>query len=427
MKQDVELGGRMDPEPDIWRDPARSMAEPSATETYLQRFTMAVEFPVVFTEGLFDPGNPALADAVSRHEPDKRHRLFVVLDGGVARAMPDLAARLAAYAAHHDDRLELLAVDKVPGGEVIKNQPDMVDGLLRRMQELAIDRHSYVVAIGGGAVLDLVGYAAAICHRGVRLLRVPTTVLAQNDSGVGVKNGANALGVKNFIGTFAPPFAVLNDFAFIESLERRDKIAGMAEAVKVALIRDETFFDWLEAKAAALAQFEPPAMRHMIRRCAELHLRHIASGGDPFEQGSARSLDYGHWSAHKMEGLSGHDLRHGEAVAIGMAMDARYAVLSGMLPAAVGERICRLLERLGFRLWHPSLEISGADNQPAVLDGLREFQEHLGGELTITLIAAIGRGVEVHSIHSAQMLAALAWLRDRAALNGASLNGAPGA
>ncbi|MDA1098970.1 MAG: 3-dehydroquinate synthase [Proteobacteria bacterium] len=403
------------------------MTEASSTETYVQRFTMAVEYPVVFTEGLFEPGNPALADTVSRHEPGKRHRLFVILDGGVARAQPDLTARLAAYTDHHKARLELLAVELVQGGEGVKNQPDIVDGLLRRMQELAIDRHSYVVAIGGGAVLDLVGYAAAICHRGVRLLRVPTTVLAQNDSGVGVKNGVNALGIKNFAGTFAPPFAVLNDFAFIETLERRDKIAGMAEAAKVALIRDDAFFNWLEANASALARFDPPAMRYMIRRCAELHLRHIASGGDPFEQGSARPLDYGHWSAHKLEGLSGHKLRHGEAVAIGMAMDARYAVLAGMLPAAAGERICHLLERLGFELWHDSLGIAAADGQPAMLDGLREFQEHLGGELTITLIEAIGRGVEVHRIDRTHMLAARDWLRHRAARNGASRNEAPGA
>jgi 3-dehydroquinate synthase len=431
MKQDVFFGDRSGSEPDIWRDPAQSMTDvistgTSSTETYVQRFTMAVEYPVVFTEDLFDPDNPALVDAVSRYEPAKRHRLFVVLDGGVAGAQPDLTARLTAYAEHHGSRLELVAVDLVTGGEGIKNQPDIIDNLLRRMQELAIDRHSYVVVIGGGAVLDLVGYAAAICHRGLRLLRVPTTVLAQNDSGVGVKNSANALGVKNFIGTFAPPFAVLNDFAFIETLERRDKIAGMAEAVKVALIRDGAFFNWLEANADALAEFDPQAMRYMIRRCAELHLQHIATGGDPFEQGSARPLDYGHWSAHKLEGLSGHALRHGEAVAIGMTMDARYAVLSGLLQAAAGERICRLLERLGFTLWHDSLEITGAAGQPAVLDGLREFQEHLGGELTITLIKAIGHGVEVHSIDDAHMLAALDWLRDRASLNSTPQNGTPG-
>lgn len=390
-----------------------------AAATIVQRFTMAVEYPVAFTSRMFDHGNTTLVDLIARHEPEKRHRLFVVLDDGVAEARPDLVRQLSSYIAFHGDRLELLAVDLVPGGEAIKNQAGAVEGLLQRMLDLAVDRHSYVVAIGGGAVLDLVGYAAAICHRGVRLLRVPTTVLAQNDSGVGVKNGANAFGVKNFVGTFAPPFAVLNDGDFIDTLQRRDKIAGMAEAVKVALIRDGAFFNWLEANAPALARFEGGAMRHMIRRCAELHLQHIASGGDPFERGSARPLDYGHWSAHKLEGLSHHDLRHGEAVAIGMAMDARYAVLAGILPGREGERICSLLESLGFTLWHDSLDMVAVDGRPAVIDGLREFREHLGGELTITLIEAIGRGFEVHSIDIGHMLEALDWLRDRASGGGA--------
>src|SRR5262249_48180532 len=153
-------------------------------------------------------------------------------------------------------------------------------------------------------VLDAVGLVAATSHRGIRLIRVPTTVLAQNDSGVGVKNAVNLKGSKNFIGTFAPPFAVLNDLALIGNLPAREKIAGMAEAVKVALIRDAAFFQWLEQNIDALSLFERPAMAYMIRRCAEIHMRQIAEGGDPFESGSARPLDFGHWSAHKLESLT---------------------------------------------------------------------------------------------------------------------------
>ena len=200
----------------------------------------------------------------------------------------------------------------------------------QRLFEHRIDRHSYVIAIGGGAVLDAVGLVAATTHRGVRLIRVPTTVLAQDDSGVGVKNGVNLCGVKNFVGTFAPPFAVLNDLDLLTRLSERDKIAGMAEAVKVALIRDGDFFAWLERNADELVTFERPALAQMIRRCAELHMRQIAHGGDPFETGSARPLDYGHWSAHKLESLTHHHVRHGEAVAIGIALDARYSVLAGL-------------------------------------------------------------------------------------------------
>jgi 3-dehydroquinate synthase len=240
-------------------------------------------------------------------------------------------------------------------------------------------------------------------------------VLAQDDSGVGVKNGVNLFGTKNFCGTFAPPFAVLNDLDLLTPLSQRDKIAGMAEAVKVALIRDGEFFAWLERHADDLITFRRPALAQMIRRCAELHMRQIAHGGDPFETGSARPLDYGHWSAHKLETLTKHHLRHGEAVAIGIALDARYSVLAGLLAAGQEERICALLEHLGFRLWHPAVERLREDGGFALLEGLREFREHLGGELTVTLLEGLGRGVEVHEIDEDLMRSAMAWLKARVA------------
>src|SRR5690606_4062586 len=249
--------------------------------------------------------------------------------------------------------------------------------------------HSYVIGIGGGAALDLVGYAAATTHRGIRHIRVPTTVLAQNDSGVGVKNGINAFGMKNMLGTFVPPHAVLNDSAFIHVLPGRDKRAGMAEAVKVALIRDRPFFEWLEEKAEALALFASEPLDKLIRHCALLHMRQIAHGGDPFERGSVRPLDFGHWAAHKLEALSAYELRHGEAVAIGVALDTRYSVLAGLLPEGDDRRVRALLERLGFDLWHDACDARGPDGRRSLLAGLEEFREHLGGELTVTLLRAI--------------------------------------
>lgn len=384
------------------------------TAVHVQRFTVAYEYPVHFTERLFDPGNPLLADVVASREPRRRHRCLAFVDEGLLEARPGLAAEIAGYARHHAGRMELVAPPyPVPGGERIKTELYFIEQLQQRLFEHRIDRHAFVIAVGGGAVLDAVGLVAATTHRGVRLIRVPTTVLAQDDSGVGVKNGVNLHGVKNFVGTFAPPFAVLNDIDLLAALGARDTIAGMAEAVKVALIRDRDFFTWLERHADDLITFQRPAMARMIRRCAELHMHQIAHGGDPFEAGSARPLDFGHWAAHKLESLTRHHLRHGEAVAIGMALDTRYSVLAGLLEEGQDERICALLELLGFRLWHPALDARGPDGSLAVLDGLREFREHLGGELTVTLLAGIGRGVEVHAIDEASMLAAMAWLRER--------------
>lgn len=387
-----------------------------ASDTHWQRFSVSFDYPVVFTEDCFDPGNLALLNVLSRVETDKRHKCLFVVDSGIAEAIPDLVERITAYASTHSARIELAAPPMlVPGGEAIKQDLHFVERMQHALYAHHIDRHSYAIGIGGGAFLDALGLVAATTHRGVRHIRMPTTVLGQNDSGVGVKNGVNLYGQKNFVGTFAPPFGVVNDIRFVESLSERDKIAGMAEAVKVALIRDGDFFVWLERNADALAVFSREAMAYMIRRCAELHMRQIGHGGDPFETGSARPLDYGHWSAHRLESLTKHHLRHGEAVAIGIALDARYSVLSGLLDEGAEERIAFLLEHLGFKLWHPALDHEDTDGTLRVLSGLRDFQEHLGGELTITLLEGIGVGVEVHEMDEPLILQSINWLRQRAA------------
>jgi len=395
----------------------RQLHAAAETGSYWQRFAVAYEYPVHFTRGLFAPGNPILVDTLARLEPHRRHRCLVFVDDGLLEAIPDLAHRIAAYARTHAERIDLaVAPFRVPGGERVKMDLHFVEDMQRRVVEHRLDRHSYIIAVGGGALLDAVGLVAATTHRGIRLIRVPTTVLAQNDSGVGVKNGVNHMGQKNLVGTFAPPFAVLNDLDLLESLPPREKIAGMAEAVKVALIRDRAFFLWLEHNADDLATFRPDAMAWMIRRCAELHMHQIAHGGDPFETGSARPLDFGHWSAHKLEGMTRHHLRHGEAVAIGIALDARYSVLTGLLHPGAEERIAVLLEHLGFRLWHAAIEMTTTTGELVLLQGLREFQEHLGGELTVTLLEGIGRGVEVHAMDPDVVRDAIAWLKARQAV-----------
>jgi len=167
----------------------------------------------------------------------------------------------------------------------------------------------------------------------------------------------------------------------------------------------------MEANADALRECVPAAAARMIRRCAELHMRQIAHGGDPFESGSGRPLDYGHWSAHKLESLTAHELRHGEAVAIGVALDTRYSVQAGMLPAGVDERVYALFKRLGFHLWHPAMDSRDDQGRFLILDGIEEFREHLGGELTVTMLRGIGRGEEVNSLDRGQIMQAMSWLR----------------
>ena len=387
----------------------------TSSDIRLQSFSIAYEYPVVFTSDAFDPANRCLIDALARKEAGKLHRCAVFVDEGVLSAMPELEDRISDYASFHANRFRIAgSLVVVPGGERCKNDPDTVPRLLAKLSELAIDRHSFAIAIGGGAVLDAVGYAATIFHRGVRHIRFPTTVLAQDDSGVGVKNAVNSLGLKNLVGTFAPPWAIINDSAFIDHLPDREKRAGMAEAVKVALIRDGNFFSWIENNTTALAQFSPRHLDRLIKDCAELHMRQIRLGGDPFEAGSARPLDFGHWSAHKLEHLTRHDVNHGEAVAIGIALDTRYSVMTGLLAEGEDRRVLDVLKRLGFALWHDVLEQQNAQGQLSLLQGLADFQEHLGGELTITLLAEIGRGIEVHDMNPETIRRCIDWLRQQA-------------
>jgi 3-dehydroquinate synthase len=376
-----------------------------------QEVRVTFRYPVRFTHGLLRPDNTILRDVV---EADGRARLLVVIDEGVADAHPTMIADVQAYCAAHADALELTAAPLVvPGGEAIKNQAGPVDEIRAAIDVHGVDRHSYVVAIGGGAVLDAVGYAAATAHRGVRLIRVPTTVLAQDDSAVGVKNGINAFGKKNFVGSFAPPHAVLNDYDLLLTLGDRDWRAGISEAVKVALLKDAPFFTWLERNAVALRERSLEAMAWMVHRSAELHLDHIATSGDPFELGSSRPLDFGHWAAHKLEQLSHHELRHGEAVAIGIALDSTYSHLVGSLPAADWRRILELFETVGLPIWAPDMATPGTGGRPAVLAGMEEFREHLGGRLTVMLLERIGSGFEVHELDEAVILEASDLLRRR--------------
>ncbi len=375
-----------------------------------QQVEVTFRYPVHFTHDLFAATNPLLADALSEGALPGAgpKRVLVVVDDGVARHHPDLTADIAAYLKGRK-KLKLAAAPLVvAGGEGTKNAPENVSAVQRAIHSHGIDRHAYVLAVGGGALLDMVGYAAATTHRGVRLVRIPTTVLSQNDSAVGVKNSVNAFGKKNFLGTFAPPYAVFNDLNFLQTLEQRDWVGGLSEAVKVALLKDAAFFDFLEANAPALRDRDAGAMAHAVYRCAELHLEHIATSGDPFEFGSSRPLDFGHWAAHKLEALTHYTLRHGEAVAVGIALDSTYAHFAGMLNEDDLKRILNIFTTLGLPTFVPELE------NPEVVAGLNEFREHLGGQLTIMLLEGVGRGVEVHDVDRALLGNAISQLKEQA-------------
>jgi 3-dehydroquinate synthase len=383
--------------------------------SYLQQsFSVKFDYKIYFTSTLFHSSNTTLANFFKGRKTEGDQKIYFVIDQGVYLAHPNLHDEIKAYFEHIMEIKLIPDILIVPGGEASKNDSILFDKIVEAVDKHSIDRHSYIAAIGGGAVLDLVGYAAAVSHRGIKHIRIPTTVLSQNDSGIGVKNGVNYKGKKNFLGTFAPPIAVFNDDQFLRTLSDRDYRSGISEAIKVALIKDVGFFNWIEANAEALRNRDQENMNYLIKHCAKLHLEHIA-GDDPFETGSARPLDFGHWSAHKQEQLSNFSVLHGEAVAMGIALDSTYSFLTGLLTEAELQRILKTLINLDFEITDHIINIK--DEHSPILKGLAEFQEHLGGKLTITLLTALGTGKEVHEMNHQLLIKASKYVNDFAKNN----------
>lgn len=379
-----------------------------------QAFSVQYEYQLHFTQGVFHIDNPLFKNIIRQYKPKEAVKLFFVIDAGFAQAHPGIGTQIETYCQAHAAVLSHTQSIVLEGGEGCKNSTDAIASVLRGINDNAICRHSFVVAIGGGALIDMVGYAAAIAHRGVKLIRIPTTVLSQNDAAVGVKNSVNSFNKKNFLGTFAPPFAIINDSDFLTTLQQRDWISGVAEAIKVALIKDRDFYTYIADNAIALKHRDMAVMQHVIYTCAEMHMHHISQGGDPFESGSSRPLDFGHWAAHKMEYMTHYGLRHGEAVAKGIALDVTYAHLLGLVSREDLDSVLQVMATIGFNL---SLPVASTSEIRELLKGIGEFREHLGGELTITLISDIGVKHDVHTIDMELMSQAVTNLNSYAAVN----------
>jgi 3-dehydroquinate synthase len=376
-------------------------------------FSVGFRFPVRFTRDVFAQDNDTLVDLLAPSPDEPPARALVYIDAAVLRSRPALTRDIHAWFAGHGERRIALAAapESVDGGEAAKGGLAIVERVARTCVDLGLCRHSYIIIIGGGAVLDAVGLAASLVHRGVRQIRLPSTTLGQCDAGLGVKNAVNLFGLKNLIGTFTPPWAVVDDSRFLDSQDERTWRAGIAEAVKVAIIKDAAFFQELEQLAPRLQARDGAALERVVRRCAELHLEHITTSGDPFEHGSSRPLDFGHWSAHRLEALSRHRLQHGEAVAIGVALDALYAAGIGRLTAGEAQRVVDLLSVIGFRLWDPCFDLRDADGRRQIYAGLVQFREHLGGRLTLAMPDGLGQRMDIGQFDEAICEDALERLR----------------
>ena len=376
-------------------------------QTIHQKFQVPFEYPVHFTHNVFDRDNPLLADTVAGSKTSPA-RALIVVDEGIIAANPDFSGKIERWFHAYRDQVQLVRKPMIiPGGENAKNGWSSVREIMTCAGLEHIDRQSFVIAAGGGAVLDMAGFAASLVHRGIRLVRLPSTVLAQNDAGIGVKNGMNEGGAKNFAGTFAPPYAVINDLDLLKSLPLRHWTGGVSEAFKVALIADSDFFAWLCSHARLVPQRDQSMMEELVYRTAALHLNHIATSGDPFETGSARPLDFGHWAAHRLELISNFSLSHGEAVAIGIAVDCAYAMLEEFIRPEDYTAVITAMKQCGLPVKSALLERLDSGGMPDILNGIEQFREHLGGELCITMPCPVGRKVEINKLDAAKLKKAL--------------------
>ena len=372
-----------------------------------QSFFVRYEYIVEFTENLFSISNTLLKDHIIgfRGSGILNNRIktgiLVCIDKEVARSHKGLFSIIATYLHQHlfhhvqliDNPLYL------PGGEKCKNDSSKLELVYGAIKKYNICRHSIIIVIGGGSIIDFVGYCATTAHRGIQLIRIPTTFLSQADASIGVKNSINLLNRKNFLGTFSVPLLICNDYSFLITLPEKILIEGMSEAIKVALIKDPIFFEYIERNTQLIRQRDKKIIQYIIYKCAQLHLNHIEKGGDPFEKGISRPLDFGHWAAHKLEQLSGYTLSHGEAVSIGISLDCMYAFLKGFLQKNAVNRILDLFICLNLPIFS-SFFLEREKNALSLLQGLEEFREHLGGELTILLLSDIGKSFEIHKIES---------------------------
>lgn len=363
-------------------------------------FTVPQTMRLRFTRECFESDwDDVLALFVSDSGPA---RVQFWIDQGVVDSNPSLQDELSRRVLSSRDRMELTSPVKfIRGGEQIKNNVEQIESIFRAIDQDGLDRRSYLCVVGGGALLDAVGYAAGIAHRGIRLIRFPTTTLAQADSGVGVKNAINAFGKKNWKGTFAVPWGVVNDQSLLAPIPQRDFIAGFSEAVKVSLLKSSGAFRFLCEHAKSIAERDWDAVMVAIRSSVLMHLHHITHGGDPFEMQEARPLDFGHWSAHKLEHLTQFRLRHGEAVAIGVAIDTVYSHLVHGLERSDMLATLQVLSDLGLPIFDRAVA------SDAIFEGLEEFRQHLGGRLTVTMLKGVGSCIHVHQIDRTSMLRAI--------------------
>ncbi|MBI4375076.1 MAG: hypothetical protein HY549_01375 [Elusimicrobia bacterium] len=392
----------------------RSVARQPQSDGYLATVAASFDYPMQFTRDAFSPTNADFLNLVRRREPARRHRLFVVVDSGVALARPELCQAVVQYARQFAASLDLAAPPLViEGGEASKSRPELWSWFQARLCAANLDRQSHLVVVGGGALQDMAGYSAAALYGGLRLFRMPSTVVSQAEAGMVWRSSLNAFGKKDLLSQCYPPSAILLDTELLKSVAPKEKLLGAIEALKIALVRDPDFFHWLADRARLLAVSDPKSIEAMVRWSARLHLESMAEGENPFAPSLPLACDLGHWAAHRAEELLRPQVGYGECAAIGLAVDLLVSREALGLPAETVAAAIHLMEELGLRLWHPSLEQHGLPGRLGLLEGLEDCRRRWPGPTPFLLLRELGEPVWVASIEEGSVGRAVEFLKSR--------------
>jgi 3-dehydroquinate synthase len=352
-------------------------------------------YDILIGDGLLDAAGRHLAPLLGGDR-----RPVVVSDSRVAGLhLPRLAAGLAAAGIEHRPVI-------LPPGEGTKDFAHLA-GLVDAVLEGGAERGTLLIALGGGVIGDLTGFAAAILLRGLDFVQIPTTLLAQVDSSVGGKTGINTAQGKNLVGSFHQPRLVLADLGVLDTLPRRELLAGYAEIVKYGLLGDAPFFDWLEAHGPALIAGDRDLRREAVRRSCAAKAAIVAA--DEREGGRRALLNLGHTFGHALEAELGYDdrLLHGEAVAIGMVMAFALSARLGHCTAEDAARVRRHLETVGLPTRPPACQ--GVAWEPGrLIRHMGRDKKVAAGRITFVLAAGIGRAFTSRAVPEEALAATLA-------------------
>ncbi len=347
-------------------------------------------------------GSGLVADAGRHLKPVlARPAVAIVTDANVAKLhLPALQAALTR------DGIAVAATVVLPPGEATKDVPYLMQ-VLDELLAARIERTDTVLALGGGVIGDLTGFAASVLRRGVAVAQIPTSLLAQVDASIGGKTGIDTRFGKNLIGTFHQPRIVLADVGVLGTLPQRELLAGYAEVVKYGLLGDARFFDWLETNGASVMQGDAAARTYAVLASARMKAEIVA--GDERESGRRALLNLGHTFGHALEAELGYDNRllHGEAVACGMVMAFDLSVRMGLCPAPDAERVRRHLRAVGLPAGLPGEAPDGGWNPRRLLEHMRQDKKVSGGTLTFILVRGIGKSFVSREVTEADVLSVL--------------------